>query len=208
MSLFKHMCLVTLVLLQTTVLSAQEVMLSDRTKAPKSKKSKTWEYRVGLGYVQWSEQISISRASLTSQGISTYAGPSLLLEVGSLAESWSWAAGAGAAFGRAASGAYDGALTFDDGTNRAWTAYSASLSGAWRINKMISIGGALAGHYRKVDWEPQDRTLLVESRDPIAIYPRIDLRFRLASKVEFVQSYAPLSFNRESLWTWASYWVL
>lgn len=201
------LALLTLALFSIPLL-AQEPVRNQRTKTLKpTRRSPQLEYHLGIGYLQWSEKISISRATLESRGISSYAGPALLGEIGFATDQWFWLASGGLAFGRAASGAYDGSLTFDDGNNRAWTSYLIGVSGAWRMNRMISGGIGLAGHYRKVDWEPQDRTLLVESRDPIAVYPKIDLRLRLSTRLEFLQSYAPISTDRESLWTWASYVV-
>lgn len=160
------------------------------------------KFELGVGYVQWNEEIDLTRANVSTTGFANYAGPALTLDASRSSESWNYGGAVSVTGGKAVSGGFGSGITFPDGIDRIWYGTLVQPYVNYRINPNFLIGlGALA-RFRTIDWGSSDPSLRVEHESETAFTGTMNLKCNLTNRVNLIQTYAPLGLKGRSQWQW------
>ncbi|KYG61418.1 hypothetical protein AZI86_17035 [Bdellovibrio bacteriovorus] len=161
---------------------------------------------VGVGYIQWNEKMVLNQGSVSETGFAAYSGPAINTDINWNGSWWMLGTHLAAAAGKAASGGTRN-LEFTDGTNRSWYGFVINPYALYRIKSRFLLGGGYISRLTWVDWEPSDQTLKIEAQSGIQGAPSLQLRYRISSKLEFVNSFGFFG-PTETQWILSANWNL
>jgi hypothetical protein len=175
-----------------------------RTAVPRRRVAhrNTQRTEVGLGYLNYNEDIAITDGTNTSKGVASYGGIAFIAE-----HSWGFGRLRLGVHGSFASGKaaanISGAVAFPDGTNRAWSAIQLEPFARYAFNEYVYFGFGLLYRHTSITWASADSTLTVQPSKKSAIAPQFDFRIQLTRRWTIGQSYAPLGFRALTYATYA-----
>lgn len=186
--------------------SAQEPKREVAAEAPAKRYPLASQMEVGVSYVQWNERMALSQGAVLASGYASYAGPGLTLEYNRRRARLQWGASTTIAAGKAAAGGFSG-VAFADGVDRLWYGWFLHAFGHYRVNPTFMIGLGALGRARIIDWEPNDKTIRVDTSNPVAAAPTMNVRWTILDTVTLAQSFALLGLDGETQWTWSAQYV-
>jgi len=199
------MCLGRILLILFLLFSASSYAqeTKTRTRVKKSKHRMFAPIAIGASYMLWNEDLTISQGASKTKGFANYGGYGFGIEKSWMRGRWLHGGTLMYAFGKATSGGFDSSPTFADGVNRAWWAVQPTYYGYYRFNTTFMLGLGLFGRYRVADWTPMNPALTVDSGSKVQVSAQLLLRWRINSRLTFIQAYTPINF-KNSMWTWTA----
>ena len=206
-----------LLMLATSMASAQEQEpLPEKTNLTTSKTAATRISRrphpirfgtsLGIGYIQWNEKMTLKQGETSANGLASYSGPAINCDVNWNGSWWMLGLSSQLSAGKAASGGFR-ELDFFDGVDRSWYGFVFSPYALYRVKPRFLVGGGLITRITYADWEPEDQSITVEAQSGIQTAPSLQLRYRISTKLEFVNSFGFFG-PTESQWILSANWNL
>ena len=159
---------------------------------------------IGMGYTLWNERFNVTKNGVTESGYAGFGGFVATLERNWTKYRWQYGGNVSFGVGKASAG---GVTTLPEGRDRPW--YTASISPFfnYRFNMNFMAGAGALIRYRAVDWTSIDPNTSIESTSRLQTTGVLNLRWSLG-RWTLIQSFAPLDFKGDTLWTWTAQYVL
>ena len=174
------------------------------TAVKKKVKRSNSKSEIGMGYTLWNERFNVTKNGVTESGFAGFGGFVATLERNWTKYRWQYGGNVSFGVGKASAG---GVTTLPEGRDRPWYTASFSPFFNYRFNMNFMAGAGALLRYRAVDWTSIDPNTKIEETSKIQATGVINLRWSLG-RWTLIQSFAPLDFQGDTLWTWTAQYVL
>jgi hypothetical protein len=173
--------------------------------APAKKRARSnSKSEIGLGYTLWNERFAVTKSGVTQNGYAGFGGFIATLERNWTKYRWQYGGNVSFGVGKASAG---GVTTLPEGRDRPWYTASVSPFFNYRFNMNFMAGMGALVRYRAVDWTSLDVNTKIEETSRFQATGVVNLRWSLG-RWTLIQSFAPLDFQGDTLWTWTAQYVL
>jgi len=150
------------------------------------------DYRVGLSYLHWTEQINLQSGGSRSEDIGNFSGYQLSVESEISSSTWGGALGLTLGQGKAAAGGNSSTLSYQSG-RQSWMSFGALGKAYYKLNGRVYVGMLMPFFLRRVQWPTGADGTSATGAGNLNAGLLFEINLRITRKMDFYQALGPFS---------------